>query len=601
MPVQATKESPKAEPGVDLEKFRLRHFVAKLHEIGEVEVHDEPVALGDLSAVIEATPKAAHFKRVGAEQFEMIAAVSGSRKRLAAALGVGEREIAHEFMRRMANPQPVVEVPSQLAPVHQVIRQGDDIDLTRLPFHVQHEYDGGTYISSGIDFSADPLTGKANVGCRRLMLRSRDTMRSNLTDASDLKNIYLGCLKRGERLPVSFAIGSHPLDYLAATCKMPIDEFGLVATLRGEPVPMVRGVSNGVLAPADAEMIIEGYFDEHGYRELEGPYGEFYGFYGPVHIDPVFQVTAITQRRDVLHQTVLHSGRYLSRTDSANLGSLHAEVAIWRALRARGIEPVAVHAVPASNGRQHARVALKQTRPGEVRAPLASEASSQRGHSIVRAHSASEDARERAGDTRPEPGSSARAALASEASSQRGHSIVRAHSASEDARERADDTRPEPGSSARAVINALFALVQVKHAFIVDDDIDVYSSEEMEWAMAARFRADRDLVQASGLPGFYADPNADGNRTVAKLGFDLTRPVGQPDTIENRRAFPRRIGDAPPRYQTARQALEGGPKYFAQIMDLLGSKDGREVALALDELSEQGVLSRLDSGEWTLK
>ena len=66
MPVQATKESPKAEPGVDLEKFRLRHFVAKLHEIGEVEVHDEPVALGDLSAVIEATPKAAHFKRAGA-------------------------------------------------------------------------------------------------------------------------------------------------------------------------------------------------------------------------------------------------------------------------------------------------------------------------------------------------------------------------------------------------------------------------------------------------------------------------------------------------------------------------------------------------------
>jgi UbiD family decarboxylase len=519
MPVQAIKENPKTAPGVDLEKFRLRHFVAKLHEIGEVEVHDEPVALGDLSAVIEATPKAAHFKRAGAEQFEMVAAVSGSRKRLAAALSVGEREIAHEFMRRMANPQPVVEVPSQLAPVHQIIRQGDDIDLTRLPFHVQHEYDGGTYISSGIDFSADPLTGKTNVGCRRLMLRSRDTMRSNLTDASDLKNIYLGCLKRGERLPVSFAIGSHPLDYLAATCKMPIDEFGLVATLRGEPVPMVRGVSNGVLAPADAEMIIEGYFDEHGYRELEGPYGEFYGFYGPVHIDPVFQVTAITQRRDVLHQTVLHSGRYLSRTDSANLGSLHAEVAIWRALRALRIEPVAVHAVPASNGRQHARVALKQTRAGE----------------------------------------------------------------------------------ARAAINALFALVQVKHAFIVDDDIDVYSSEEMEWAMAARFRADRDLVQASGLPGFYADPNADGNRTVAKLGFDLTRPAGEPDTIENRRAFPRRIGDAPPRYQTARQALESGPKYFAQIMDLLGSNDGREVALALDELREQGVLSRLDTGEWMLK
>jgi Tripartite tricarboxylate transporter TctB family len=73
-----------------------------------------------------------------------------------------------------------------------------------------------------------------------------------------------------------------------------------------------------------------------------------------------------------------------------------------------------------------------------LRAALASEASGQRGDSIVRAHSASEDARERADDTRHEPGSSARDALASEASGQRGDSIVRA-----------PDTRHEPGSSAR--------------------------------------------------------------------------------------------------------------------------------------------------------
>ena len=73
----------KAGVEVDLEKFRLRNFVRKLAEIGEVEVHDEPVALADLSAVIEATPKATHFKRAGAEQYEMVAAVSGSRKRLA--------------------------------------------------------------------------------------------------------------------------------------------------------------------------------------------------------------------------------------------------------------------------------------------------------------------------------------------------------------------------------------------------------------------------------------------------------------------------------------------------------------------------------------
>jgi UbiD family decarboxylase len=79
------------------------------------------------------------------------------------------------------------------------------------------------------------------------MLRNRNTLRANLTDASDLKLMYLACLKRGEQLPVSYVIGAHPLDYLAATQKQPVDEFALVGTVRGEPVPMVRGVTNDIL------------------------------------------------------------------------------------------------------------------------------------------------------------------------------------------------------------------------------------------------------------------------------------------------------------------------------------------------------------------
>ena len=133
---------------------------------------------------------------------------------------------------------------------------------------------------------------------------------------------------------------------------------------------MVRGVSNGIYVPADAEAVIEGYFDELGYREMEGPYGEFYGYYGSMHIDPVFHATAITMRRDAMFQTVLHAGRFVGRMDSANLASLNAEVAAWRLLRAARIEPVAINFSLASNGRQHARVALKRGKPGEARLAL---------------------------------------------------------------------------------------------------------------------------------------------------------------------------------------------------------------------------------------
>jgi UbiD family decarboxylase len=504
---------------VDFDKFRLRRFVERLIEIGEVEVHEEPVPLARLAAIMESTPKATLFKRAGPENFEIVAAVSGSRKRLAAAFGVDGRSIAHEYMRRMNQPHPVVEIPSADAPVHQVIIRGDDVDLTKLPFHPQHEYDGGTYISSAIDYTVDPATGKNNVGCRRLMLRGRREMRSNLTELSDLRRMYVACVERGERLPGSFAIGSHPLDYLAAGLRLPLDEFGLVATLRGEPVPMVRGVTNGIPAPADAEMIIEGYFDELGYREIEGPYGEFYGYYGPPHLDPVFHVTAITMRKDALHQTVLHSGKLLGRTDSANLGALNAELRIWRTLRAVNIEPAAVRAIPATNGRQHARVAIRQTAPGQVRLAIA----------------------------------------------------------------------------------ALFSIPFIKHVFVVDEDVDVFSDEEVEWAMSTRFRADRDLVVEPGFPGTYMDPTVGDDGTMAKLGFDLTKPLGRSDDIEAMVASAPRFDKTAPRFPSVRAALESGPKYFAEIMRSVGSEDGREVALELDRLREQGVLERVaGTGQWTL-
>jgi 2,5-furandicarboxylate decarboxylase 1 len=508
-----------SRPAIDFEKFRLRSFVKKLIEIGEVEIHDEPVALAEMSAIIERTQKAVLFKKAGAEQYEVIAAVAGGRKRVAAAFGVEPNEIAHEMNRRLGKTQPVVEVPSAEAPVHEVVRTGDQIDLTTLPFHPQHEYDGGTYISSAIDYSVDPATGKTNVGCRRLMLRNKNTLRTNLTAPSDLQNAYRACVKRGERLPVSFAIGSHPLDFLAATAKIPVDEFGLVGTLRGEPVPMVRGLTNGVLAPADAEVVIEGYLHEHGYTELEGPYGEFWGFYGPVHIDPVFHVTAITQRKDAIFQSVLHSGRMLGRADSSNLAAVHAEAQVWRLLRAARIEPVAVNAVLSAGGRVHLRVALCNPPPGQP----------------------------------------------------------------------------------RAAISALFTISGIRHITIVDDDIDVFDDEEMEWAMSARLRADRDVMISAGFPGYYTDPTAEKDSTVAKIGFDLTMLPEQRDDFEFRRARGFKASTAPARYQTVRQALEAGPLFFSQLMAAMGSKDGREIAVALDSLREEGVLTRLKNGEWTLK
>src|SRR5947209_76283 len=355
-----------------MEKCRLRRFVDRLSDMGEVEIHDKPVALTNLSAAIEGSDKAMLFKKAGPEQLEIAAKTGGNRRRLAAAFETSEEKIYDEYFRRLANPQPVVEVPSHEAPVHAVVTTGKDVDLTRLPFHPQHAYDGSCYLSSAIDYTIDPATGRRNVGCRRLSLRNRYEAGTNVTAPSDLKRIYQACVSRGERLPVTFTVGAHPLDFFAATTRQGGDELPLVGSFRSEPAAVVKSLTNDIRVPADAEMKLEGYLDERGYAEPEGPYGEYMGYYGSIHMDPVFHCTAITMRRDVLHHTLLHgSARVLDQTDSAVISAMRTEAEAMRILKATVREPVAVYLRSVSGGSNTLRVSIKQRVIGEARAAIA--------------------------------------------------------------------------------------------------------------------------------------------------------------------------------------------------------------------------------------
>src|SRR5581483_8862840 len=324
------------------DKYRLRNFVDRLVQLGEVEIHEKPVRLTELSPIIEGTDKAVLFRKAGPEQVELVAKTAGNRKRLAAAFEVDEDKLYDEYFKRLAAPQPLIEVPSGDAPVHAVKITGKDVDLTKLPFHPQHAYDGSCYLSSAIDYVIDPATGRRNVGCRRLSLRNRYETGTNVTAPSDLKRIYTACVQRGEKLPITFTCGAHPLDFVAATMRTPGDELALVATMRGEPAAVVKSLTNDILVPADAEMTLEGYLDERGYVEPEGPFGEYMGYYGAIHMDPVFHCTAITMRRDVLHHTLLHgSALVLDQTDSANILAMRVEAEAMRLLKASGRDPVA--------------------------------------------------------------------------------------------------------------------------------------------------------------------------------------------------------------------------------------------------------------------
>jgi UbiD family decarboxylase len=110
-------------PDVDTERFRLRRFVERLVQLGECEVHDKPIDLVDVAAVLEGNPRATWFKSVGLEKAELIGNVMGSRKRLALALDTDEAGLLAAITQRLANPQKPVKVAAADAPVQQVVRK----------------------------------------------------------------------------------------------------------------------------------------------------------------------------------------------------------------------------------------------------------------------------------------------------------------------------------------------------------------------------------------------------------------------------------------------------------------------------------------------
>ncbi len=499
--------------GVDCDAFRLRRFLQGLEGSGEFEVVSEHRDLADLGAAIEGNPRAILFENVGPEGAQVAANVCGSRERLARAFGVASGQLMQEVCARLERPPQIVELPRAAAPVQEVVLEGAAADLTQLPIHLQHGLDAAPYISSAIDYVIDPRTGLTNVGIRRIMPRGRREAGVDVTAPSDLRNIYEACVAEGRPLPVAFVVAAHPIDHVAAMMRVPADELGVLASLRAAPLPVVKCVTSDIRVPADAEMVLEGYFDPRGHVEAEGPYGEFLGYYGVVKRNPVFHLTAIPRRTDALFQTCSISGRAMGCTDTAQLAAIRTEVTVWRALKHAVREPVAVHATSGAGGMLNLRIALRQRAPGEAR---------------------------------------------------------------------------------NAIAAAFASLANVKAVFVVDPDIDIFSDEQMDWALATRFQADRDLVVMEGLRALPLDPSLAGGRVGAKAGFDLTWPYGEAGGLDRQIPEPPRFEGE--RFASLETALAQGPKTFEQLMTALDSRDGREIVRQIEDLNARRPIERRDDG-----
>jgi 3-polyprenyl-4-hydroxybenzoate decarboxylase len=134
---------------------------------------------------------------------------------------------------------------------------------------------------------------------------------------------------------------------------------------------------------------------------------------------------------------------------------------------------------------------------------------------------------------------------------------------------------------------------------VVDPDIDIFSDEQMDWAFATRFQADRDLIVMDRMRTVPIDPSLMGARVGAKAGFDLTWPLGAAQRLDMQVPAPPRFAGR--RFPSIEAALADGPKSFEELMSAVGSRDGRDVVRALEALRAKVALDRDTEGRYVIK
>ncbi len=195
------------------------------------------------------------------------------------------------------------------------------------------------------------------------MLHGKNQLGIHMAEVSHVNYVYSRYEKMGKDMPISITVGHHPAFYLGCLSFVPIgiDEYGVAGALMGEPLRIVKCVSNDLEVPADAEIVIEGSvsFKE---RKPEAPFGEFTTMYGGQHPYHVVNVSAITMRKKPIYLDCL-SGHL----DHQLLGGTGRLSVIYKTVRMACPTVTDVFMPPSGCCRFTCYVAIKKRHEGEAK------------------------------------------------------------------------------------------------------------------------------------------------------------------------------------------------------------------------------------------
>lgn len=348
----------------------LRSFVHAYRRAhpAEVVTVSEPVGVEHdvMALVLEYERRRRHpilvFESVRGHDMPVVCNVVASRRVLAFALGVPERDLAAEYARRIAQRIAPVVVPDP--PFHFRVLKGEEVDLGALPVPVYFPGDAGRYLTAGLLVARDPETGVETEGYHRMQLKGRNRMGVSLHSRRRMFEYQRRAEARNQPLPCAVVLGLHPAVSMGSLAYPPADvgKFEVVGGLLGEPLQVSPCATIDLHVPAAAEIVIEGEILP-GVREPEGPFGEFTGYFSRRSTEHVFVARALAMRERPWFQSI-GSGR---AGDHITTLGLVREAEIANALRRAIPNVTGVHVPLSGTSSFTAYVAIRQGRPGEAK------------------------------------------------------------------------------------------------------------------------------------------------------------------------------------------------------------------------------------------
>ena len=315
----------------------LRDFMTQLEKMGELKRIHQPI-----SPVLEMTEIGDRTLRKGGPallyenvvhegkkyDYPVLANLFGTPRRVA--LGMGAQDVSElraigQLLSNLKEPQPPAGLKEigklgemakavwdmrpkmeKHAAVHEIILEGDDVDLTQLP--IQHCWPGdiAPLLSWGLVVTKGPHKARQNLGIYRQQVLGRNKLIMRwLAHRGGALDFRDHCLAHPNTpFPISVVLGCDPATILGAVTPVPdtLSEYQFAGLLRHGRTVLTKCIGNDLTVPANAEIVLEGVLHPNE-TALEGPFGDHTGYYNEQETFPVFTVERITMRKNPIYHS----------------------------------------------------------------------------------------------------------------------------------------------------------------------------------------------------------------------------------------------------------------------------------------------------------